>query len=707
MKRYSTIANFLFYFVCFSCFYLMFLLSDEIKAKESGQRKHNWQFSGWYGGGCYPNVEFDPNVENRVYLVSDVAGIWRSDNLGDRWSFINNGLTGLNVALLKIAPSDSRILYAGTQAGLFVSRDSGNSWQPCTKANGRVFFERPANYSSIDIFDDDAETLCIGTASGSVFFSQNGGKAWQILGRQKRPFGTDSPITTLLFSKDGKYIYVSSLQGLARYSFRDSIWTILKQAPVGITDFYISKELPETIFVAGHKELYISYDGGKAWTKTTPIPEGKIYRISVVLLNDATFLAIVWNKGWKGGVFLSKDLGKTWIGADKNMYPDIALNPTRKWARAGGRTTSLKINPFNPKIMFRTDWWGVWRSDDGGKSWREKIMGAPNSVGSDIHIDAQGNIYVATMDNGLLKATNGRDVYQSIFPKQGYQPDVNGHVWRVLSDPKNSEKIIATSSPWDKDINQVIISEDGGRSFVIVRKGLAHKRPKINTFWAEGYPRAIAIDHRNPSLLYLGIDGDDGGGLYVSCDGGYHWKYSQAQPGSKKIYNGLAIDPLNSERIFWGAGGEKGGVYISNDRGKSWRYAFNQMTEVFDLAINQEGYIYICGDYNGPAIFISADRGHSWSILKKFSGEGAADALFIHPNDPQQIGVSTIKWHSQGGGEIFWSEDRGKSWRKITGNLPYGTGAAAMAYHPIDNYLYIIRYAGSVYKTKLSFTNGN
>ncbi len=41
----------------------------------------HWQFSGWEGGGCYPNVEFDPNVRNRVYLTSDVAGLWRSNDL--------------------------------------------------------------------------------------------------------------------------------------------------------------------------------------------------------------------------------------------------------------------------------------------------------------------------------------------------------------------------------------------------------------------------------------------------------------------------------------------------------------------------------------------------------------------------------------------------------------------------------------------------
>ena len=37
----------------------------------------SWEFAGWYGGGCYPNLVLDPHTKGRVYLASDVAGIFR------------------------------------------------------------------------------------------------------------------------------------------------------------------------------------------------------------------------------------------------------------------------------------------------------------------------------------------------------------------------------------------------------------------------------------------------------------------------------------------------------------------------------------------------------------------------------------------------------------------------------------------------------
>ena len=49
-----------------------------------------WKFAGWYGGGCYPNVEFDPNIKDRDYLVSDVAGLWRSDDSAAHWRKVDS-----------------------------------------------------------------------------------------------------------------------------------------------------------------------------------------------------------------------------------------------------------------------------------------------------------------------------------------------------------------------------------------------------------------------------------------------------------------------------------------------------------------------------------------------------------------------------------------------------------------------------------------
>src|SRR5690606_12692198 len=104
---------------------------------------------------------------------------------------------------------------------------------------------------------------------------------------------------------------------------------------------------------------------------------------------------------------------------------------------------------------------------------------------------------------------------------------------------------------------------DGGRTHHIVTAGLPDHTPRANTMWGQGYARALAADTSNPDILYLGIDGDpannqDGGGLFKSTDGGLTWNRSPGQPASRRIYYGLAVDPTDPRRLFWGACGKDG-----------------------------------------------------------------------------------------------------------------------------------------------------
>lgn len=668
-----------------------------LQAEPSG----HWEFSGWYGGGCYPAIISDPNVKDRAYLLSDVAGLWRSDNKGDKWYFINDGLINLHIAVLAIAPSNSDIVYIGTKAGIMRSDNAGKTWRYLISTKDKIIFERPENYRCIAIDPRNPNMLFVGTKSGKVLFSNNGGKTWQRFSNNRYPFRKKTHITALHLSCDSKKLFVASEFGLMQYDVQQKIWSKIK---VGYRKIYdmVSLKKNETIYVTAGKQAAYSSDYGETWYFTKPIPYGEIVRLSAQedRMGNIKLLA-GWRDGWEGGVFLSLDNGRTWRDIERNLKYDESQNPTRVWTKNFGRVNSVVFDTFDQNTIYFTDWWGAWRSNNNGRSWNEKIYGAPNTVGSDIHITSQGEIYVATMDNGLLRSTDGGKSYKPLFPKKGYRKDINGHVWRIITNPKNPKNVIATSSPWDENVNQVIISQDGGVNFITVRDGLPARRPRINTMWEKGYPKAITLDPKRPDIIYLGIDGDDGGGLFISHDGGWHWKHSKGQPGSRRIYNALAVDPTNFNRLFWGAYGKRGGVYVTEDNGESWECVFNRMTEIFDLAINLKGWIYAAGYLNGPAVFVSKDHGKSWALLKKFPGKGSAEALFIHPQDSRKICVSTVRWHRRVDGRIYWSENAGQHWSEITGDLPSGSGTAAIAYNPKDSYLYIIRYGDSVYKTKL------
>jgi photosystem II stability/assembly factor-like uncharacterized protein len=669
-----------------------------------------WKFAGWYGGGCYPYVEFDPSFKNRVYLTSDITGLWKSDDAGEHWRFINKGIKNLTVATVSVAPSDSRVVYAGTQGGLFVSNDAGENWSACSSWGNDIHFSRPNSYRGIAVKGNNPNSLCIGTASGAVLCSDDQGATWRDLSAVTAPFATKSLITSLSFTADSQYLLVASGQGLSRYSLANNSWDTRNTAIQHVNDLLTSKTNAGVAYLAADNGIYKSQDYGKTWLSIFSLTTaGKLTRISLYESTSPQKLAAIWENGWNGGVLINSDISKSvWTNADKNLQGDVVADPTRAWAANGGKSTAVKFNPFDGSMLFRTDWWGVFKSVDTGASWMEKITGAPNSCVSDIFIDKQNSVYVATMDNGLLRSKDGGSTYQALFPSTGYRADINGHVWRVSSPDDTLNNIIATSSPWNLIINQFLISKDGGATFINTKTGIPDGRPMVNTLWGSGYPRALAVDPSKPDTIYLGIDGDDGGGLFISNDGGQTWRYSQGQPLSKKIYSGLAVDPLKPNRIFWGACGTNGGVHLSEDGGLTWRQVLTDMDWVFEVKAASDGSIFAIGVAHGvAAIYVSRDHGVTWELLKNFPDEvGAAGKGFsIDPSNSKRMAVSTVRWSSAAAGKIFLTEDGGGSWLDITDGLPDGSGAITTAFSRDGKALYIGLAAGSVYKASLPISS--
>lgn len=656
---------------------------------------YSWEFAGWYGGGCFPNLAFDPHNQGRVYLASDVAGIFRSDDHGEKWYFVTKGLGNLMVAQVAVAPSDPNVLYAATQGGVFLSRDAGGSWSAADKVNGAMTFERPANYRSIAIDPKDAGKLCVGTAKGAVYCSANSGASWREVVAAKQIFLARKPVTALAFDGQDR-LYAASKEGMIRCSADRSACEGLN-GPSEVTDFEFSQRSPKTVYAAGAKALWVSHNEGITWEQTALIPKGNTFRVALDESAERLVIRVIWNKDWDGGVLISKDAGVSWQSQDSALNAEMNLLPAHQWVKSGGRSTALKVDPFNPQAVFRADFFSLWRSDDGGATWKEKILGAPNTVAADLAFTTDGQILVASMDNGLLASSNNAQNYQMLFPLK-YADDLSGHVWRVATA---SGTIIASSSPWNKKINQLIVSNDGGKTFDVIRNGLPEGRPKVNTLWGEGYARAIAVDPEDPNIVYLGIDGDDGGGLFISKDRARTWARSSGQPGALKIYKALKVDPTDPRRILWGACGSNGGIYISEDAGQTFRYAFNKMTWVFDLDVAPDGTIYAAGDSGGAKLYSSSDHGRSWKLSGEFGNDRALASVIVDPQDPKNIAVSTASWGNAAPCRIFFSRNAGKSWQDITGDLPDGAGASSMTFDPEGKYLYITRYAGSVYRLKL------
>lgn len=665
-----------------------------------------WIYAGYYGGGQYPALVPDPNVEGRIYLGSDVAGMWRSDDRGDHWHFINKGLDSLNIACIAVAPSDSNVVYAGTQTGVMRSGDAGQSWEK--RSTKDLDFSRPQSQKAIMVDPSDPEKIYAGSSKGKVFASADGGRSWDEIGNTKDVYGEKEIINFVLLTRDGKKLFAGSKAGLMAYSFDSRKWD--KADPAGPKTAYIDGVLSKSgmLFVTSGKRFFWSGDNGSSWNASSEIKQQNLFRIAVHEAADGTLQILAgWSQGWSGGPLYSGDMGKTWTAQTPSYKAANDLNPTRSWIGGGlQRSNALTFDPFNPDILYHSDGWGVWRSDDAGKSWHEIIDGAPNMTGEDLALAEDGTLLVGTMDDGLLASTDGGSTYKAVLPVRGREAAyVSGHYWRVL--PLGGGSYVTAASPWYDRKNAVFTGDYvSGEYKKIKNDQIAHFSYR-NTFWGVGYPRALAKDPKNSSLLYLGIDGDEAGGFYYSEDGGETWQYPKEQPVYRKVYNGLDTDP-ETGRIIWAACGVRGGIYTLDKPGEKWdERFFGGGACFFDLKAAAGGIAYAGGNTpKGPALYVSRDHAEHWDVLYRFDQGQAVEAIAVDPSKPDNLFAGLVNWGCRTGGRIMHSADGGKAWEDITAGLPENSGPAAMLVNPKDGMLYMLLYAGGIYKRPLDSIYG-
>lgn len=449
---------------------------------------------------------------------------------------------------------------------------------------------------------------------------------------------------------------------------------------------------PEVIYGAFFKNgVMKSTDGGKKWSKISRgIPtNNEILEVAVSPANPNDICAI-GAVGYNGACYVTNDGGETWTKVNK-IKTDPAANPTLDNVFSGMASMSaprnITLNPNNPKEIFISANWRPCLSTDGGLTWTERDAGADISCITDIRFH-QGKAYVTAMDEGTLVSENGGQRWHQLWPLK-HTPGLSGHDWRVaINDINGATRLISTVTPWYKVPTCVVRSDDGGKTFQSIQTGLPGYTIRPNTMWGQGHPRALAVDPNNPQIVYLGIDGDaangkSGGGIFKSEDGGVSWSQLPHQPASRRMFYGLAVDPTNSKRLFWGACGTGGGVHRSEDGGNSWKQVFTGENFIWNLHATSNGTIYCSGQH----LWRSTDHGKTWTQVTHFPEKRSIVGIEVHPRDPKTIWVSATTWNTTPNGAIYKTTDGGTTWQNITGNIPY-VKPIILRFHPDANELW-------------------
>lgn len=455
-------------------------------------------------------------------------------------------------------------------------------------------------------------------------------------------------------------------------------WTRL-ETPRGAAHVTVFPTDTQRVFAAfGTDGVRTSQDGGATWRNASGnLPAKCDARELAVDPRDPQVIHLIGAEGWSGMFFTTRDGGATWT-LSKRFQRDLVANPTLPGEGAEGglsRPGNLAMSPSEPDMLFIAANWNNILSADGGRTWRESIRGADITCFHDIRF-VGGSVYAVAMDEGLLRSRDNGATWNQLVPLR-YEAGLSGHQWRVFARQKEdgAHHIVSTVSPWraaEEYPNLVLVSDDDGKTFARA-EGLPEYRPRINTMWGEGYARALAADPRNPDTLYLGIDGDpeparglDGGGVFKSADGGRTWTRLPSQPGSRRMFYGLAVDPTDSDRIFWGCCGAGGGVYRSDDAGASWVKTPVGESWIFNVDISAAGTAYA----GGNNLWRSTDGGRTWKALTKLEGVTVV-GIATDPGDDQRVWISAVTWDGSDRGGIYRTVDGGATWQEITGDIPY------------------------------------
>ena len=328
--------------------------------------------------------------------------------------------------------------------------------------------------------------------------------------------------------------------------------------------------------------VYKSLDGGKTW-KNIGLKDSRA--IGKVIINptnpDIVFVAALghpYGPNTERGIFRTTDGGKTW---EKVLYKD---------ENTGG--IDVAFDPHNPNILFaalwqarRTSWSmasggpgsGVYRSNDGGTTWKEiEEHGLPKKP--------YGKI-------GVAVGANSDRVYALI---EAHNPD--GGLYR---------------------------SDDGGENWQLVN-------PNHSLWQRPWYYMHVIADPRDENTLYI-MDVD----AYKSTDGGHLFNKVHIPHGDN---HGLWIDPMNTRRMI---ASNDGGVTVTLDGGKNWTRQDNQPTAQFYHVITDTATPYrVYGPQQDSGTVAIASRSDDGSISSSDwydVGGGEAGYIAPDPRDPNIV----------------------------------------------------------------------
>ena len=333
--------------------------------------------------------------------------------------------------------------------------------------------------------------------------------------------------------------------------------------------------------------IWKTYDGGRTWENISDgFFGGSIGSITVAPSDQNVIYVGGGEKTVRGnvssgsGVYKSEDAGKTWISC--------GLKNSRHIGR-------VRVHPTNHDIVYvavmgdlfkDSDERGVYKSVDGGKTWKKTLFANVAAGAVDLCIDPSNHriIYATTWNvrrtpyslssggdgSAIWKSTDGGETWANISSAEGLPTGPWG-IAGVAVAYNNNQIVYAII---ENENGGVFRSDDGGKTW----KKQNDDRSLRQRAW---YYSRIYTDTKDDNTLYvLNVD------YHKSTDGGKTFKNFDAPHGD---HHDLWVAPENPQRMIIG---DDGGAQVTYDGGETWSTYHNQPTAQFYRVVTDNHFPY-------------------------------------------------------------------------------------------------------------------